>query len=143
VNIAFDLDGTLAEWGHLPGRVGDWLPGAEKGITEMLRGGHRLLVHTCRATWAEGGGTMEVARFLLVAGFAPKLVLGREQAPDPNHPGAVTFDQLRPELGEVGIWVGVGKPIAHLYVDDRGLRFDQLVGWTPEFVQQVLLAAAA
>lgn len=32
---------------------------------------------------------------------------------------------------QVGVWIGRGKPIAHWYVDDRGVPFDtELTGWS-------------
>jgi hypothetical protein len=34
-----------------------------------------------------------------------------------------TVDDLRPLDGHVGVWVGVGKPIADWYVDDRAVVF--------------------
>lgn len=120
MNVAIDLDGTLAAWDADHTVCGAWLPGAREAIEELLAQGNNVVVHTCRATWEEGGGLKSVAEFLRSGGFAPCKVVtsgGR----------AIWFDlDERPEDGphnRVGIWVGHGKPIAHWYIDDRAISF--------------------
>lgn len=144
MNVAIDLDGTLAEWPKGPmlpygvkAGVGEWIDGAEAALRELLRDGHRVVVHSCRTTWEDGGGTEAVLAFV-GAGvwgrgrdgwerpFLPVPIVGQEMAvPVETAFGrAWHLADIRPERGQVGVWVGVGKPIAHWYVDDRGLHFD-------------------
>lgn len=123
MNVAVDLDGTLAHWRgrwHVDGErsvVGDWIDGAQEALRTLLERGDRVVVHTCRTTWEEGGSTGAVVAFLESGGFRTRLVYGREMRATHD-----TSDDLLPT--EVGVWVGVGKPIAHLYVDDRAVLFD-------------------
>lgn len=127
---AVDLDGTLAEWDQewrpagVENKPGAWLEGAQSAVARMLFDGCTVIVHTCRATWEAGGGTVAVAEFLRAGGFVPVNIVGHEM--DGTH-----SDDLRPSEGEVGVWVGVGKPIATYYIDDRGVPFDPALGWEP------------
>lgn len=123
MNLAIDLDGTMAEWdnqfvpyGQKKG-CGGWLEGAREAMDELLRLGHHLILHTCRATWEDGGGTEACEEFLRSGGFVPVRVVGQEMEAGPH------VRDLHPELREFGVWVGVGKPIAHWYIDDRGIGF--------------------
>jgi hypothetical protein len=118
--------------------VGSWIDGAAAALQRLMAAGHHVCVHSCRATWEVGGGTDAVREFLLRESFIPVLVVGMEQQlvdPMLRH-----VNGLRPDRCEVGIWVGVGKPVAHWYVDDRGVSFDAERGWP--FMLDVLLALA-
>lgn len=175
MNIVIDLDGTLAEWNGGDERLcGKWIEGidgrigARDALGLLLLNGHRCVVATCRATWAEGGGLAAVTEFLESGGFTAVPVVGRDEVitegyHDPYLPNGVRHaEDLAPrrvvacpggcahgmmgggvecetcrghgvqiEPGEVGVWVGRGKPIAHWYVDDRGVPFDtELLGWS-------------
>jgi hypothetical protein len=129
VNFAVDLDGTLAAWGEDHKLVGTWLNGAQEAVRSLLEDGHRVVVHTCRATWDGGGGLEAVAEFVRSGGFVPYLVMNWTDGDThwlnldrPSHSHAVEAESVDP-LG-VGIWRGTGKPIAHFYIDDRAIRFD-------------------
>lgn len=167
MNVAVDLDGTLAHWkrGHEYGAdelgVGGWIDGAREAVERLLVSGHRVVVHSCRCTWVAGGGLEAVMEFVRSGGFEPVAVVGLEQLA--VEPGQRRSDRLEPlrfadcpdcdsglvlspsaagepcascagagvqvKPHEVGVWVGVGKPIAHWYVDDRGVHFDEFLGW--------------
>jgi hypothetical protein len=123
VNLAIDLDGTLAEWdnqfvpyGQTKG-TGGWLGGAREALEQLLEQGHRVVLHSCRATWEDGGGTEACEEFLRSGGFVPVRVVGQEMAEGPH------VRDLAPHERQVGVWVGVGKPVAHWYVDDRAVEF--------------------
>lgn len=109
MNLAIDLDGTLADWGDNHAACGEWQEGAKEALRGLLDGGDKVIVHSCRATWAAGGGRQEIARFLGSGGFRPVFsdVFAWADTLDP---------------GEVGIWVGEGKPVAHWYIDDRAIE---------------------
>lgn len=167
MNVAIDLDGTLAHWRRPDDYatraeddpawsfgVGEWIDGAQDAVIRLVAGGNRVVVHTCRATWDAGGGTPAVVEFVRAGGFEPLLVVGQEMKglvlPETDPVTVVNgefntlagaqgigcvFDEgaERPERLaiklNIGVWVGVGKPIAHAYVDDRGVTFDPEAGW--------------
>lgn len=107
--LAIDLDGTLAAWGDDTSHCGEWMDGAQAALQQLLDNGDWVIVHSCRATWEEGGGASEIARFLVSGGFKPVACDRR-------------YWQEELDPGEVGIWVGTGKPIAQWYIDDRGIE---------------------
>lgn len=127
---AVDLDGTLAVWDQVwrpagvKNKPGEWLEGAQSAIARMLFDWCTVIVHTCRATWEAGGGTDAVDEFIRSGGFVPVHIVGQEMS-------GTHADDLQPQNGEVGVWVGVGKPIATYYIDDRGVNFDPELGWEP------------
>src|SRR5438270_518721 len=106
---------------------------------------------TFRATWELGGGTPAVEAFVASGVFAPASLSDLRGFPGvgehgefppitrERHPAVKMFvprlvvgqemeglhaDDLDSASGEVGVWVGVGKPIASAYVDDRGVPID-------------------
>lgn len=157
LNLVIDLDGTLAEWetgtgddGGGPGGgfgVGGWIegqrpgePGAKEMLTSFLEEGHEVVVHSCRATWADGGGWQAIAKFLYHGGFAPYLVNEHDQWERvvciPHRSNGPQLPQGAPWIGvdelafppgmkmpKVGIWTGIGKPRGHYYIDDRAIEF--------------------
>lgn len=150
LSLAIDLDGTLAHWASADVFVGAWIDGAQAALLAFRKADYKVVVQTCRATWAEGGGLKAVADFLRTGGFVPFAVSGVETDgwsqevwryvyPD----GTVKqHDEVAPYLQDdraVGVWVGLGKPVAHAYIDDRAVPFrpDEGVGWT-ELVAMLL-----
>ena len=128
MNYAIDLDGTLAAWCDDRRRCGEWIDGAQQMILDLVSANHRVLVHSVRCTWEYGGGLAEVVRFVESGPFVAEVI------PDNAH----EWSAIRPVLSTsaaptaeivVGVWNGVGKPIAHWYVDDRGVHFREEIGW--------------
>lgn len=148
LGVAFDLDGTLASWDRskgFPAGCGEWLPGAAEAVAWCRERGVKVLFHTCRCTWQDGGGWMAVAQFAYEGGFAPWLVTLDEAGGQRELWTRCTYDRglldpwgldrparnprthqpMVPEdVRAVGIWLGRGKPLADVYVDDRGMHFD-------------------
>lgn len=77
-------------------RTKEWLPGAREALSSCLMGKRKVVIHSCTANWPEGLASIEAK--LRSDGFL-------------GHP-------------LLTIHTGPGKPIADLYVDDKGLRFD-------------------
>lgn len=88
MTVATDWDGTLVDT-----KTQEWLPGALDALKTLLREGHRVIVHTCRANWPEGRSSIE---------------------------GKLESIGLRPAGRKLSV---VGKPLADVYVDDRAVRF--------------------
>lgn len=111
--IAVDLDGVLFKiyWGNEQGMVfdinkfGEVIPGAREGMKALKKAGFYLIVHTCR-TNPELNRTaccsvVELQR-------AVELKLKEVDIP---------FDE---------VFIGIGKPVASAYIDDRAIEF---VSW--------------
>lgn len=111
--IAVDLDGVLFKiyWGDERGMVfdvekfGEVIPGAREGMKALKKAGFYLLVHTCRTN------------------------------PELNRTANCSIVELQRavelKLKEVGIpfdevFIGIGKPLASAYIDDRAVEF---VSW--------------
>lgn len=98
--IAIDLDGTLTSWekgiSDQPNSIGEWLPGAKDALDFFLAAGFDIIIHTCRATWAAGGGYQGVRSFFESEGYT-----------EPR----------------VRVWHDLGKPVAQWYIDDRAIEF--------------------
>ena len=77
----------------------EWLPGALEGLRALLKSGRMVTIHSCRMNWPEG----------------------RAQINDKLHAHGFTKDLLS---GRMRLWAGEGKPIATVYLDDRGYRFE-------------------
>lgn len=52
--VALDWDDTLVDV-----RTQEWLPDALDALKRLLRDGHTVIVHTCRANWPEGLASVE------------------------------------------------------------------------------------
>jgi hypothetical protein len=137
LNIAVDLDGTIAEWSGTGTDVGEWIEGARDALVSLRTSGHAVIVHSCRATWDAGGSWMGIARFLKTGEFTPYAVTARDLGEGQitiwqriyERDGVLSFG-LEPPVTDrqldtmsIGIWVGRGKPIAHAYIDDRAVAY--------------------
>lgn len=132
-HVAIDWDGTLVSWNDADGREsGVWLEGAQDALRAFVAANIGVIVHSCRTTWVDGGGAEQIATILHEAGFAPFIVQtedagGSQQQvwspwkPETEAPLAV--GEYPPERPRIGIWCGLGKPIAWAYIDDRGVHF--------------------
>lgn len=145
LNYAIDLDGCLAEWAPSDGfyaACGAWVEDAQEALRELLadRDTGTVLVHTCRATWPAGGGWHAVAEFLWSGGFRVAIVT--EDEPDGTDSKTIwtLVDSALPDGPTIGIWLGRGKPVAHVYIDDRVVRFDKKVGWRRTIVNAKAVA---
>ena len=105
-SIAIDLDGTILEfdweqWAmYQMNYFGKPKEGAIKALKFLKKLGYKIIIHTCRTN--------------------PKL--------HPQHTLGELWMIVEKKLVEYGIpfdevWVETGKPIADLYIDDRGYRF--------------------
>lgn len=130
MNFAIDMDGVLARWDwSLPMEqgAGEWMDGARDGVAALREHGHKVVVHTCRATWEAGGGMKAVADFLRDGRFVPFAVVGMAESEEWRAVTPEGWVEPVPtyvatsERSSVGIWFGRGKPIAHFYVDDRSV----------------------
>lgn len=54
MTVAVDWDDTLVD-----AKSQEWLPDALEALRRLLRDGHRVIIHTCRANWPEGLASIE------------------------------------------------------------------------------------
>lgn len=121
--VALDFDGTIAEFVFVnvselqaPVAVLAFRPGAEAFIRAALAHGIRLVLHSCRCSWqAREPGVFDAEDFQRT-GRAPA---GVEES-------WRLFEEMRSFLQLAGVWdlftvwQQPGKPLADIYVDDRG-----------------------
>ena len=112
MNIAIDLDGPLFKLYWTEENIKDYdnemfgspVVGAADAMRELRAAGHKIIIHTCRTNEelnpykTEDELRANVANALTNAG--------------------IEFDE---------IWTGMGKPIAHMYIDDRAKMFHSWV----------------
>ena len=102
--ICFDFDGVLAaydEWEN--GKIGDPLPEGIRLAQLCEKQGYKIVINTCRTHPQHGAGNQR-EQFLAIKKWL--------------YDNKVSYD-----------WVEMkGKPIADVYVDDRGLKFEQKAG---------------
>ena len=96
--IAIDWDDTLVGY-KKHGEPKEWLPGAQEALRALLKSGRDVVIHSCRANWAEG---LEEIHAKITS--------------DP-------YFARRVAAGQLDIRQGEGKPLAMVYVDDRGFNF--------------------
>ena len=101
--VCFDLDGVLAQYYGWPkdGSIGDPLPAGVRLLELCKEAGYKTVLSTCRTHPSHGRKSAQqqttIVNWL-------------------NEHGLWSlFDKIDTE----------GKPIADIYVDDRGLRFNQ------------------
>lgn len=98
--LCIDWDDTLVSYkrfGDLE-NPGTWLDGAPEALRALLKSGRQVVIHSCRANWDQGRETIYTK--LLEAGLERWI-----------------------RSGDLDIWLGEGKPLGLVYVDDRGFRF--------------------
>lgn len=101
-NIALDLDGTLIEkrWPEL----GEWIPGAQEAVKELIDRGHHCYLYSARLSSKHPSGDVRDPAEVFVARAEVRALL--------DDAG----------LEQVDIWEG-DKPFWHVLVDDRCLWF--------------------
>jgi len=96
VIIAVDFDGTVVEH-HYP-KIGPLKPGAKEALHAFRKAGHKIIIWTCRA-----GAEEKAVRAFLVENDIP-------------------FDTVNNPI--MGADLGTRKVYADLYIDDKGIRYD-------------------
>ena len=94
--IAVDFDGTVVEH-HYP-KIGPIKTGAKEALQAFHKAGHKIVIWTCRA----GKEEKEVRAFLTS--------------------NEIPFDTINNPI--MGADLGTRKIYADLYIDDKGIRFD-------------------
>ncbi len=94
--IAVDFDGTLVE--HRYPAIGPLKPGAKEALVALHKAGHKIAIWTCRA-----GEEERAVRVFMIENGIP-------------------FDTVNAAVP--GADLGTRKIYADVYIDDKGLRFD-------------------
>ena len=94
--IAVDFDGTVVQH-HYP-KIGPLKEGAKEALQGFKKAGHKIIIWTCRA----GQEEKDVRAFLLA--------------------NDIPFDSINNPI--MGADLGTRKVYADLYIDDKGLRFE-------------------
>jgi hypothetical protein len=142
MNIAIDLDGTIASWpkGDDDARnVGDPIEGSLHAIRTFQDLGLRVIIHTCRATWEDGGGVPAVVDFFVKHGFLVAVVCGREEKEFRHGEYLVTPWDRMPE-NVIGVWYGRAKPIAMYYIDDRAIHYSDSNAYNWKVIENDVVA---
>lgn len=100
--IAIDWDDTLVD--H---ETQEWLEGAQEALRALLKSGFTVWIHSCRANY-QAGQELVVSK-LLASGFERWI-----------------------RSGDLELWLGEGKPLAAIYIDDRALRFEDWNNLIPD-----------
>ena len=104
--ICFDFDGVLASYdGWKDGAIGEPISNGVKLAKLCHKAGYKIVINTCRTHPQHGAGNQR-EQFLAIKKWL--------------YDNKVPYD-----------WVEMkGKPIADVYIDDRGMYFDQDLGKT-------------
>ncbi len=94
--IGVDFDGTIVQ--HEYPEIGPIKPGAKEALKAFKKAGHQIFIWTCR----HGEEEREVRQFLLK--------------------NNIPFDTINTPIP--GSDLGTRKIYADIYIDDKGLRFD-------------------
>lgn len=94
--IAVDFDGTVVE--HQYPKIGPVKPGAKEALKAFKKAGHKIAIWTCRT----GQEEKDVRDFL--------------------KSNDIPFDTVNVPI--MGADLGTRKIYADLYIDDKGLRFE-------------------
>ena len=94
--IAIDFDGTVVD--HEFPRIGALKPGAREALQAFRKAGHKIIIWTCR----HGAHEKEVRVFLTE--------------------NDIPFDTINNPI--MGADLGTRKVYADLYIDDKGIRYE-------------------
>ena len=105
--LAVDFDGTMVPWtgGQDLTEIPEPYPGVRESLNNLRKAGWRIIIHSCRGAF----GT-----------------LAKETMMDWMKKYKISYHD---------IWEGHGKPMADVYLDDSGLRFNG--AWGPELVEAI------
>ena len=104
--ICFDFDGVLASYdGWKDGAIGEPIPNGVKLAKLCHEVGYKIVINTCR-THPQHGLKNRHDQIITIHNWL--------------HNNDVPYDSIQLE----------GKPIADVYIDDRGMYFDQDLGKT-------------
>jgi phosphoserine phosphatase len=95
--LAIDFDGTLVD--HEYPKIGALKPGAKEAIIAFKKAGHKIAIWTCRA----GEQEQAVRKFLSENG--------------------IPYDSVN--AAAPGADLGTRKIYADIYIDDKGMRFEE------------------
>jgi len=111
VIIAIDLDGVIFdfEWDKWKADklnyFGNLIPGAREAISELKNKGNEIIIYTSRLN----------SYPLPSSEFQTPSIYERVAAVE----GALNRAEIPFDL----LWCKIGKPVADIYIDDRGIRF--------------------
>lgn len=99
--IAVDVDGTLAQYDGWKGAevIGDPIASVVDQVKKEKENGTRIIIHTTRTNSAINKTHTTEQLVAIVRGWLDK--------------HSIPFDE---------VWSGTGKPIAHIYLDDRSVN---------------------
>jgi len=114
--VAIDWDGVVhnATSGFVAGHVfpDPPVPGAIEAIRDYL-GRFDVVIHSCRLSHHSGSGLhLRLEQQRIIESMVDYLT---------DH--GLTEDDLYAQRGTLKFWTDHGKPLALLYIDDRGFRF--------------------
>jgi hypothetical protein len=101
--IAVDFDGVIHEYGkgwHDGTIYGEPVKGCREAFNILMGKGVEIVIHSVRACTREIDGEIE-----------------------PGQADAIRSWMDKHKIPYTTIWEGFGKPIAHMYIDDRGHKF--------------------
>ena len=118
--VCFDFDGVLAEYDEWKdGEIGKPIPEGVVLANGCRAMGYKIVISTCRTHQIHGGLIGQITQAQMIQNW-----LNENKVP---------FDWIEMD----------GKPIADVYVDDRGLYFDQNMGKNMKGYGSYLMALIA
>jgi hydroxymethylpyrimidine pyrophosphatase-like HAD family hydrolase len=121
--IAVDFDGTIADF-KFPA-IGDPKPGAREALEAFRAMGYRIMIYTCRTSR-----------------YYPEIFATSDDYNE-NVMGRTTVVAMKNWLDEHQIPYddiddgSLGKPLANVYIDDKGLRFsdnwEEIQTWVTQY----------
>lgn len=116
MRIVIDLDGTICPIKENDGKYEDLIPlsGAVERINELKQAGHYIIILTARNMATQGSNVGKVMKNI----------------------GKITLDWLEKyQISYDEIYFG--KPNAHVYIDDRALRFSDWENVSPDLLNEI------